>query len=629
MLNGQSDQDSVDIILQLPTAEVRSSSIQQIGAGELSAQWTRRNLRERSGQNLADLLAEESGAFIKSYGNGSLATISLRGGNAGQTSVLWNGLPIQSPMLGLLDIAILPLGFADEVVLKYGGNSSGWGSGAVSGTVNLNNRWNIENGRELILDQQFGSFGQQQQQVQLILNRQKIGSSTRIFRQVAENDFPYQIRADLPTKRQTNAALDQIGFLQELYLKPATNQELSLTVWGQSVDRQIPPTSTQSRSVAQQADDFLRTAINWKCINNQIIWNTKLGWFTERIRYQDTLQLIDSDNNFQVLTAQTTAEYTSNNTPKKPQHRLQGGLNFTYFIAEADAYEQSHMQHRVALFTAYRREWNNWQLQFNARQEMVDGEFIPIVPALGIEKKWWQWILKAKISRNYRLPTLNDLYWQPGGNPDLRPESGWSQELTVGYEKAKQWRYFSTVFNRNINNWILWAVPEGQSFYAPQNLAKVWSRGVEQRAAWQGDLGDWKLEINGGYNFVLSTNEVAIDNPKIAAGEQLVYVPEHTAFGKVSVRWKNWQWIYHHRYVSTVATLLNTTLEDYQLGGTRLAYGWNKKRWEGHIYLNVNNLYDKTYRVIERRPMPGRNFSIGVRLNFRKKMTNYCRSPIN
>lgn len=30
-------------------------------------------------------------------------------------------------------------------------------------------------------------------------------------------------------------------------------------------------------------------------------------------------------------------------------------------------------------------------------------------------------MFKASIARNYRYPTLNDLYFKPGGNPDLRP----------------------------------------------------------------------------------------------------------------------------------------------------------------------------------------------------------------
>lgn len=33
-------------------------------------------------------------------------------------------------------------------------------------------------------------------------------------------------------------------------------------------------------------------------------------------------------------------------------------------------------------------------------------------------------VAKASVSRNFRFPTLNDLYFLPGGNPDLKNERG-------------------------------------------------------------------------------------------------------------------------------------------------------------------------------------------------------------
>jgi len=50
--------------------------------------------------SLSDLLAAHTSIFIKSEGRGALATASFRGTDASHTKVYWNGMNIQSPMLG-------------------------------------------------------------------------------------------------------------------------------------------------------------------------------------------------------------------------------------------------------------------------------------------------------------------------------------------------------------------------------------------------------------------------------------------------------------------------------------------------------------------------------------------------
>ena len=73
------------------------------------------------------------------------------------------------------------------------------------------------------------------------------------------------------------------------------------------------------------------------------------------------------------------------------------------------------------------------------RQEYVDGDFTPIVPFFGFDfrlVKEKDLILKGNIARNFHMPTLNDLYWLPGGNPDLLHGEGFSFELGLAYEKT-------------------------------------------------------------------------------------------------------------------------------------------------------------------------------------------------
>ena len=108
---------------------------------------------------LAEQLTREGGLFIKSYGPGSLSTLSLRGSNASQTAVLWNGINICSPMLGLFDLGLIPTFLVDEAIIQYGGSGAEQGSAAIGGAIHLNSKTKEEKGLEVNALTSAGSFG--------------------------------------------------------------------------------------------------------------------------------------------------------------------------------------------------------------------------------------------------------------------------------------------------------------------------------------------------------------------------------------------------------------------------------------------------------------------------------------
>ena len=131
--------------LELRELEVSATTIRQTPIGSPNQTWSSETLQQLPARNIAELLTNETGVFIKNYGAGSLATSSIRGGSASHTLVLWNGLPVQSPMLGQLDLSLLPSNFVENVSVEYGGNTSMWGSGAIGGTIALDNQADFSN----------------------------------------------------------------------------------------------------------------------------------------------------------------------------------------------------------------------------------------------------------------------------------------------------------------------------------------------------------------------------------------------------------------------------------------------------------------------------------------------------
>ena len=80
-------------------------------------------LRDNIALSLSDVLTYNSSIFIKQYGRATLSTASFRGTSPSHTQVTWNGMRLNSPMLGMTDFSMIPSYFIDEASLLHGSSS--------------------------------------------------------------------------------------------------------------------------------------------------------------------------------------------------------------------------------------------------------------------------------------------------------------------------------------------------------------------------------------------------------------------------------------------------------------------------------------------------------------------------
>ena len=64
-------------------------------------------LHQNIALSMSDILSQHSTLFIKSYGRATESTAEFRGTSPSHTQVLWNGMKINSPMIGTDNILIL------------------------------------------------------------------------------------------------------------------------------------------------------------------------------------------------------------------------------------------------------------------------------------------------------------------------------------------------------------------------------------------------------------------------------------------------------------------------------------------------------------------------------------------
>ena len=603
-----------DTTLYVPEIAIEVVKVRNAEVGAIVKKWGNTTIQNNNYISAADFLQKEANVFVKSYGANSLATLSVRGSSASQTLVLWNGLPVQSSMLGLLDMNLLPLNFSDNLSMQYGGNSSSWGSGAIGGVFSMNNEADFSNKFQINYHSSFGSFGALNQQLQVKLGNKKFQSVTRLLYQKAKNNIVFRKDESLPKERQQNAAFEQLALLQSFYYKINKKNSVSFHAWIQQSFKEIPATITQNISEANQEDKFNRFIASWNYEYQKNSLKTKIAYFNQLQNFQDPQSRIIAENDFYSIFGDISYEHRIN-----AFHQINIANTHVYTNAKSVAYLNDNDQYRTALIAAYLFDRKKWATQISVREEIIDKKVILPTVNAGVEYQIFKnLVLNAKVSRDFRSPTLNDLFWVPGGNPNLKAEQGWSEELGLGYElkiKRHQFNITQNIYNRNIDDWILWA-PSGNSFFwESRNIAKVWSWGTESELKYKYEHKKvtFKYVFSGSYTS--STYRVNIDLPKVEIGDQLLYTPKMQINNFLSFQYQDWSISYQHYFIGETFGV-NEKIEAYNVGDIKLAHQYHRKKMSGSIFLAVNNIYNKNYVVIERRPSPGINFQTGININF-------------
>jgi iron complex outermembrane receptor protein len=234
-------------------------------------------------------------------------------------------------------------------------------------------------------------------------------------------------------------------------------------------------------------------------------------------------------------------------------------------------------------------------------------------------------VLKASIARNYRYPSMDDLYFKPGGNPNLRPEKGFTYD--GGLEFSVQRKRYTlkgnlSAFDSHITDWILWT-PNAKGYWQPSNLKKVHNYGTEMMASAELRMKhQWRLTLTGNYAYTPSINKSEhVDGNDASYDKQLVYVPRHSANLSGGLSWRTWtlryQWTHYSERFTTTSnevSYITGRLKPYYMNDISLEKTFQWRHFHASVKAVVNNLFDSEYVTVLSRPMAGRNFEIFLEL---------------
>ena len=620
-------------------------------------------LKENIALSIADVLTFNSPIFVKQYGRATLSTVSFRGTGPSHTQVTWNGMRINNPMLGMTDFSMIPSYFIDDASLLHGTSSVNETGGGLGGLVRLSTAPADIRGFGLQYIQGIGMFKTFDEFLRLEWGDEHWQVSTRAVYQSSANDFKYRNRdkkeniyddemnivgSYYPTERNKSGAFDDVHVLQEVYYDTKRGDRFGLNAWYINSNRELPLLTTDYADDKQfenrQREHTLRSVLSWDHYRSDWKVAAKAGYIHTWMAYDYRKDpgsgimnsITRSRNKVDTFYGQADGEYTPNGNwfftagISAHQHLVES-IDKDIILQQGGKDIVGYDKGRIELSASVSAKWRPTErlgLSAVLREEMYGTKWAT-VPAFFADcqlSKRGNIVAKASVSRNHRFPTLNDLYFLPGGNPDLRSESGFSYEAGLSFAVGKENVYSlsgsASWYDQHIDDWILWlSTPKG--FFSPRNIKQVHAYGVEMQA----NLAviparDWKLTMNGTFSWSPSINEGEPISPADqSVGKQLPYEPEFSATVTGRLTWRSWGLLYQFCYYSERYTMssnditLSGRLTPYLMNNLSLDKAFALKWADLTLKGTVNNLFNEEYLSVTARPMPRMNveFFIGIR----------------
>jgi vitamin B12 transporter len=605
---------NIDSAKQFPIVEITSTRLSRFAIGQQQMGVDSADLKTFEHRNLAELIQNLTPLSIRAYGVG-LANVASRGLASRHTALIWNGLNIQNSLTGAADLSIVEVGTADRAHVKFGGSSALFGGGAMGGAIFLDNAIENTKGFSGNAGLNVGSFGLFGQQIKLKMGNQNVAGQIRISHQKATNNFAFRAIYDAgkPIKYTQNAAFENLNITNSLFFNLGKNRYLKINNWLSDIYREIPPIMTARSDYARQIEQSFRSMAEFSTpLSINHLFKVRLGYFNEKFNYESDI-IKDSQNgvNTFISEVETIINGTKNNA-------LRLGINFTNNKTLSNNLgDKNHERNRFAAFASQIFEFKKTKFAANIRQEVVDNQLVPFVFSIGFEKalsyKLQAASLRGSVSRNYNLPSLNDLYWNYLGNPNLKAENGFSGELGIDFFKNNNYsdtKFGFTLFALKTANWIQWS-PQSGSSWTPSNLKTVVSKGIELTIKNQLKLNN-KIVLKTHFNYQLSRATEGGD----PLNRQLIYTPIHAGSAGISLIYRNF-YINYYQNASSKRRMSGTDFTNpFTLGNLSFGHSFSIKKYRLNAALNVLNIWNADYQVIQFYAQPRRNFNAQLNLNF-------------
>lgn len=585
-------------VYQLKEVVVSDSRLEDFGEGHKEEKLND-SVIQTNGALLTSLLAFNSNIYFKEEGFGMVSSPSFRGTNASHTAVIWNGININSPLNGQVDFnTMIPFNYSD-VTVRSGGGSVQYGTGAIGGSVHLNNTLRFQDHFENRLRLGYGSFDTRMLNFNQDFGKGKWSYNFGVNHVGSDNDYKYLDTDD----RNENGAYEQSSVNVNVGHRLGEAHLLRLYHQSHFGDRNFSGTLV-APGRSRYEDTRHQTQFHYQLFHGRSNSQFRVAHLYERFKYFENK---DTDA-FTFGKVNTFLARYQLDTQLHERVKVNTFLQYTNLKGEGSSFGDPARNDFSTTMVVKHHLSKNLVYNINLRKDFNSDFDAPFVYGLDMRYAVSKaYVLKLNASRNFRLPTFNDLYWQPGGNLDLVAETSYQidlgQELHLGNVKISLNGYYMET-----EDMIKW-LPNNSGIWSPVNIDSVTIYGLEGGLGYTKDLTERQsLELNLHYGYTVSKNN--------ETDRQLIYVPHHRGNGAVAYKNGSFKAFYQHLYTGEIS-IIGGKLAGYQVANAGLEFSPKQaKKWGYSMGITVNNVYNAYYESMVLRPMPNRNIQTRLTLNF-------------
>lgn len=550
--------------------------------------------------SLTSLLNYNTVIYFKENGLGMVSSPSFRGTTAQQTAVIWNGININSQLNGQTDFNTITTRDFNSISVRAGGGSSIYGSSAIGGSIHLNNTIHFEEHFSNSLRLNYGSFNTFGGNYKLDASDGKFSAQISISRNSSDNDYDYVDSDD----KNLNGQYYNTSMNAAVGYKINDNNFLKLYSYVFDGERHfslIFPSEVKTK----YQDRNTRNLLEWDSFFGKFVSKVKVGALSEKYKY---FANIDSENYTYGEVKTYLGKY---DLAFQATEAIQLNAILDYTQNKGNGSDIKNEQRNIGSASLLMKHYLTKKILYevSVRKEFTNNYKSPVLFSLGTSWKATDfYTLKLNGSKNFRVSTFNDLYWQPGGNENLKPESSYQAELGNEF-RFHTFKLTLTGYYIDIKDMLRW-LPNGAN-WSPQNTDKVRTYGGEAILNWSKNFGNHHFVLRGTYGYTVSEDQ--------ERKKQLIYVPYHKATSSLSYSWKklsaDCQLLYNGEVFTRSDNNPRYNIDAYLVSNASLNYDFGKKN-ACVLGFQVLNLMDEKYASVESRYLPGRNFNMYLTLNF-------------
>jgi outer membrane cobalamin receptor len=585
---------------------------------------------QRGMTTVADALNQMAGVSVRDYGGlGGMKTISVRNLGAAHTAVSYDEVPVSNCMAGQIDISRFSTDHIEEVRLHIGQADdlltpailSGY-SGLlrlrssrpaavrrVQGLMSASSWQTYREALSLDLPLRVDSLGEVRQGLTLCGSHYSTAG-----------DYPYTFvnGADRQRLRRRNSHVHGGQGEAEWLARWGRHTELDTKAYYYRTHNELPGGiiyyNTFSREASREENCLLQSRLTteWGRWKGAAILKYSHAWTL----HTDPLTLLEWQHE----------------AYRQDEAYLQASVSYrasrSWIVAVAQDLQWAALNAtrtdcpdpvRRSSYTALRARYENSRvtlqpaLLYTAVRDTKSADHDLVTPALSATVQPWSGgplRLRLLVRRAYRLPAFNDLYYPRIGNTNLRPER--TDEATGGLTYRRGGLTVTADYYEQYVHDKIVAYPSTFT-WKMVNFERARLHGLDLTAGYSCRLGKGlSLTANAGYMY-----QRAVDRTEVTRGSQLPYTPRHSGNGGLTLehRWLTLgytvQWM-GERYSSRMNTK-QYRLEPFADQSLTLSHTFRLRSSDWTLYATARNLADARYEVVQYYPMPGRQWSLGLR----------------